>query len=61
MQNNLRIGTFLLVAFTGMTTIFAQVWLMKATPTIGQENTASTPLVARVVHDPDDGKAPPPT
>jgi hypothetical protein len=34
---------------------------MKATPMIGQENTTSTPLIARVIHDPDDGKTPPPT
>jgi hypothetical protein len=61
MQNNSRIGTFLLVVLTSMTTMFAQVWLMKATPMIGQENTTSTPLIARVIHDPDDGKTPPPT
>jgi hypothetical protein len=61
MQNNSRISVFLLVACTGLTTIFTQVYLMKATPSIGQETTTSTPLLARVVHDPDEGKAPPPT
>ena len=60
MQNNSRIGTFLLIAFTGMTTIFTQLWLMKATPLISQDITTATPLIARVVHDPDEGKAPPP-
>jgi hypothetical protein len=61
MQNNLRVGVFLLVACTSLTTIFAEVWLMKANLSIDLGTTTSTLLVARVVHDPDDGKAPPPT
>jgi hypothetical protein len=61
MQNNSQIGIFLLVACTSLTTMFAQVWLIKATPSISQETTNSPLLIARVVHDPDDGKAPPPT
>jgi hypothetical protein len=60
MQNNSRIGGLVLVVCTSLATIFSQVWLMQITPLIGQETTASTPLIARVVHDPNDGKAPPP-
>jgi hypothetical protein len=60
MQNNSRIGTFLLVIWTSLSTVFTQVLLVTKTPSIGQETTTLAPLVARVVHDPDDGKAPPP-
>jgi hypothetical protein len=61
MQNNSQIGNLLLVVCTSLSTLFVQVLLVSETPLIGQETTDATPLVARVVHDPDDGKAPPPT
>jgi hypothetical protein len=61
MQNNSQIGNLLLVVCTSLSTLFVQVLLVSETPLIGQETTNTTPLVARVVHDPDDGKAPPPT
>lgn len=62
MQNNSRIGVLILIACTSWTTIFAQVGQVKELLTFGQEiKTSSIPLIARVVHDPDEGKAPPPT
>ena len=69
MQNSSRIGIFLLIASTNTTTMFTQTCLMKAIPSIAlgaseaisQESATTTSLIARVVHDPDDGKAPPPT
>jgi hypothetical protein len=61
MQNNSQVSTFLLFACTSLSTVFTQVLLATEIPLIGQDNTASTTLVARVVHDPDDGKAPPPS
>jgi hypothetical protein len=61
MQKNSQIGISLLVTYTSLTTVLTQVCPIKATLSISQETTASTPLLARVVHDPDESKAPPPT
>ncbi len=61
MQNNSWNSILLLVVVTSLSTMLTQVLLMIETPLIGQNNIASITLVARVVHDPDDGKAPPPS
>jgi hypothetical protein len=61
MKNNSQIGIFLLVFCTSLSAVFTQILLVTATPLSNQDNINSTTLLARVVHDPDDGKAPPPS
>lgn len=61
MQNNSRNSIISLAVATSLSTMLTQVLLTTETPLIGQNNIASMTLVARVVHDPDDGKAPPPS
>ncbi len=61
MKNNLGIGTFLSVLVVVLTTIDFQIISAQKPRSISLEASHNSPLIlARVVHDPEDNKNPPP-